>query len=233
MNVFLLNILSLICNIIVSWYVKFCSANKVNQLLLLLSFIRQVITDSLWSHGLQHTRHPCPSPSPKVCPSSGPLHPWCHRTISFCWPLLFLNKQSVLEQKSVSRTISSVQLLSCVWIFATLGTTACQSSLSITNSRNTLKLTSIESVMPSNHLILCHPLLLLSSIFPSIRVFSNESTVRIRWPKCWNFNFSISLSNEYTYICIPSLWGLPPPSYPSRSPQSTELNSMYYTAAFY
>ena len=73
-----------------------------------------------------------------------------------------------------------------------------QASLSITNSWSLLKLMSIESVMPSNHLILCHPLLLLPSIFPSIRVFSNESTLHIRWPKYWSFSFSISPSNEYS-----------------------------------
>ena len=77
-------------------------------------------------------------------------------------------------------------------------TAACQASVSITNSRNLLKLMSIESVMPSNHLILCHPLLLLPSIFPSIRVFSNESVLCIRWPKYWSFSFSISPSNEYS-----------------------------------
>ena len=77
-------------------------------------------------------------------------------------------------------------------------TEACQASLSITNSWSLLKLMSIESVMPSNHLILCHPLLLLPSIFPSIRVFSNESVLRTRWPKYWSFSFSISLSNEYS-----------------------------------
>ena len=76
-------------------------------------------------------------------------------------------------------------------------TAARQASLSITNVRSLLKLMSIESVRPSNHLILCRPLLLLTSIFPSIRVFSNESSVRIRWPKYWNFNFNISPSNEY------------------------------------
>ena len=76
-------------------------------------------------------------------------------------------------------------------------TAACQASLSITNSWSLLKLMSIELVMPSNHLILYHPLILLPSIFPSIRVFSNESVLRIRWPKCWNFSFSISPSNEY------------------------------------
>ena len=92
----------------------------------------------------------------------------------------------------------SVQLPSCVWCSATPWTAARQASLSITNSRSLLKLMSIESVMPSNHLILCHPLLLPPSIFPSIRVFSNESVLRIRWPKDWSFSFSISPSNEYS-----------------------------------
>ena len=85
---------------------------------------------------------------------------------------------------------------SCVWLFETPWTAACQASLSFTNSRSLLKLTSIVSVMPSNHLILCHPLLLLSWIFPRIRVFSN--VLRIRWPKYWSFSFSISPSNEYS-----------------------------------
>ena len=94
--------------------------------------------------------------------------------------------------------ISSVQSLSCVQLFATPWTTACQASLSITNSQTLLKLMSIELVMPSNHLILFHPLLLPPSIFPSIRIFSNESVLRIRWPKYWSFSFSISPSNEYS-----------------------------------
>ena len=93
---------------------------------------------------------------------------------------------------------SSVQLLSHVRLFATPWTAARQASLSITNSRSLLKLKSIESVMPSNHLILCHPLLLLPSIFPSIRVFSNETVLHIRWPKYWSFSFSISPFNEYS-----------------------------------
>ena len=88
---------------------------------------------------------------------------------------------------------SSVQSLSCVWLFA-----ACQASLSITNSWSLLRLMSIESVTPSKHLILCHPLLILPSIFPSIKVFSNESVLCIRWPKDQNFSFSISLSNAYS-----------------------------------
>ena len=93
---------------------------------------------------------------------------------------------------------SSVQSLSCVQLFETPWTAACQASLSITNSRSLLKLMSIKSVMPSNHLILCHPLLLLPSIFPSIRVFSSESVLCIRWPKYWSFSFSISPFNEYS-----------------------------------
>ena len=92
----------------------------------------------------------------------------------------------------------SVQLLSCVRLFETSWTAAGQASLSITNSRSLLKLMSIESVMPSNHLILCHPLLLPPSTFPSIRVFSNESVLHITWPKYWHFNFNISPSNEYS-----------------------------------
>ena len=94
--------------------------------------------------------------------------------------------------------LNSVQSLSHVRLFVTSRTKACQASLSITYSWSLLKLMSIESVMPSNHLILCCPLLLLPSIFPSIRVFSNESVLHIRWPKDWSFSFSISPSNEYS-----------------------------------
>ena len=92
---------------------------------------------------------------------------------------------------------SSVQSFKHVQLFGTQWTAARQASLSITNSRSLLKLVSIESVMPSNHLILCHPLFLPPSIFPSIKVFSNESALRIRWPKYWSFRFSISPSNEH------------------------------------
>ena len=95
---------------------------------------------------------------------------------------------------------SSVQSLSHVRLFVTPWTAAHQASLSITNSWSLPKLMSIELVIPSNHLILCHPLILLPSIFPSIRVFSNESALCIRWPKYWSFSFNISLSNEH--------WGL-------------------------
>ena len=88
--------------------------------------------------------------------------------------------------------------LSHVRLFATPWTAARQASLSISNSQNLLKLISIELVMPFNHLVLCHPLLLLPSIFPSIRVFSNESALRISWPKYWSFSFSISPSNKHS-----------------------------------
>ena len=91
---------------------------------------------------------------------------------------------------------SSVQSFSCVRLFATPWTAAHQAFLSITNSWSLLELISIESVMPSNHLILCHPLLLLPSIFPSIRVIFNESVLPISWPKCWSFSFSIIPSKE-------------------------------------
>ena len=93
---------------------------------------------------------------------------------------------------------SSVQSLSHVWLFETPWTAARQASLSITSSWCSPKPMSIESVMPSSHLILCHPLLLLPPILPSIRVFSNESALLIRWPKYWSFSFNISLSNEYS-----------------------------------
>ena len=95
-------------------------------------------------------------------------------------------------------SISSVQSLSHVQLFETPWTAAHQASMSITNSRSLLKLMSVDLVMPSNHLILCLPLLLLPSIFPSIRVFPNESVLPIRWPEYWSFSFSISPSNEYS-----------------------------------
>ena len=109
--------------------------------------------------------------------------------------LLLIPPAIQLEHLSVSL---SVQLLSRVRLFATPWTAARQASLSITNPRSLLKLLSIQSVIPSNHLTLPHPLLLPSSIFPSIRVFSNESVLCIRWPKYWSFSFSISPSNEYS-----------------------------------
>ena len=99
-------------------------------------------------------------------------------------------------------TLSSVQSLSCVWLFMTPWTAAHQASLSIANSWSLLKLMSIQPVMPSNHLILCHPLILLPSVFPSIRVFSSDSVLHIRWPEYWSFSFSFSISpsNEYSGV---------------------------------
>ena len=101
---------------------------------------------------------------------------------------------------------SSVQLLSRFQLFATPWTTARQASLSITKSWSLPKLISIESVMPSSHLILCHPLLLLPSIFPNTRVFSNEAALSIRWPKYWSFNFNISPSSEHFRLIFRMDW---------------------------
>ena len=101
-------------------------------------------------------------------------------------------------------SFSSAQLLSHVWLFVIPWTVARQASLSVSNSQSLLKLMSIESVMPSNDFILCRPLRLLPSIFPSIRVFSNESVLHIRWPKNWSFSFSISPLNEYSELI--SFW---------------------------
>ena len=109
-----------------------------------------------------------------------------------------LPKKKCKKAKWMSE-FSSVQSLSHIWLFATPWTSTRQASLSITSSRSLPKIMSTESVTPSNHLILCHPLLLLPSIFPSIRVFSDESTLRIRWPKYWSFSLSISPSNEHWF----------------------------------
>ena len=115
---------------------------------------------------------------------------------------LWLHNTKPLKLNSVlisdPSQFSSVQLLSHVWLFVTPWTAACQASLSIANFQSLLKLMSIESVTLSNHLILCHPLLLLLSVFPNIRVFSSESVLHTIWPKCWSFSFSISPSNEYS-----------------------------------
>ena len=124
--------------------------------------------------------------------------------------LYYLLESSILEKEGLHFTqlfncsseetnqFSSFQSLSCVWLFATPWTAACQASLSITNSWSLLKLMSTESVMPSNHLILCQSLLLLTSIFPSIMVFSYESILHFRWPKYWSFSFNIRPSNVYS-----------------------------------
>ena len=116
------------------------------------------------------------------------LHFSVHLGAVFCSYLVYFRYKIVLQ---------SVQSLSLVQLFVIPWTAAHQASLSLTNSQSLTKLMSIESVMPSNHLILCHPLLLLPSILCSIRIFSNESALRIRWPKCWSFSFNISPSNEH------------------------------------
>ena len=120
---------------------------------------------------------------------------------------------------------SLVQSLSCVQLFVTPWTPARQASLSITNSQSLPKLMSIESVMPSNHLILCCPLLPLPSIFPSIRVFSNESALRIRWPKYWSFSFNISPTSEH-----PGLVGSP--CSPRDSQESSPTRAMLYLDSY-
>ena len=136
-------------------------------------------------------------PSIRVFPSESAL---CIR-----WPKYWSFSFSI-SPSNESVQFSSFQLLSCVWLFANPWTAACQASLSITNSWSLLKLMSIESVMPSSHLILYHPLLLLPPIPPSIRVFSNESTLRMRWPKYWSFSFSISPSNEHSGLICRMDW---------------------------
>ena len=120
-------------------------------------------------------------------------------TLPASWEIRIQVKKPWLEpDMEQSVQFSSFQSLSCVQLFATPWTAVCQTSLSITSSQSLLKLMSIELVMPPNHLILCHPPLLLPSIFPSISVFSNESVLCIRWPKYWSFSFSISTSNEHS-----------------------------------
>ena len=123
-----------------------------------------------------------------------PVHICIKVSVSSC---VFISLKYI-HSRRLLHCISSVQSLSCVLLFTTPWTAARQASLFVTNSRSLLKFMSIKSVMPSNHLILCHPLLLPPSIFPSIGIFSNESALRIRWPKYWSFSFSISPSNEYS-----------------------------------
>ena len=112
--------------------------------------------------------------------------------------IIATNKRAPKTHETKTITKRSVQSLGHVRLFGTTRTTVCQSSLSIANSRSLLKLMSIKQVISSSHLILCCPFLLLSSIFPSIRVFSNESVLHIRWPEYWNFSLSLSPSNEYS-----------------------------------
>ena len=165
-----------------------------------------VVSNSLWAPqaplSMRFSRQeywsglPCPPPAhlsgPGIKPALLHLLHWQADSL----PLNHLG--------SPDRNAIVVSSLSCVWVFATPWTAACQDSLPITISRSLLKLVSIESVMPTNHLILCHPLLPPPSIFPSIRVFSNKLALRIRWPKHWNF--SISPSNEYSGLISFSIY---------------------------
>ena len=163
-------------------------------------------SDCLQPHGLQSTRLLCPWDYPGKNTGMG-----CHFLLQGIFPTQGLNR-SILQRQVISLSsshvgspnslhlFSSVQPLSRVQLFATPWTAARQASLSITNSQSLLKLMSIESVMPSNHLFFCHPLLLLPSIFPRIRVFSKESVLHIRWPKYWSSSFNISPSNEYSEL---------------------------------
>jgi len=143
-----------------------------------------------------------PFPSPRDLPDPG------IKPVTSAWqvdslptePLgkLSFHFRCLSTHKAAYMHIVVVQSLICVQLFANPWTAACQASLSFTISQSLLKLMSLESVMPSNRFILCHPLLLLPSIFPSIRVFPSESALRIRWPKYWSFSFSISPTNEYS-----------------------------------
>ena len=191
-----------------------------------------VVPNSLWSHGLQYARLPCPSPTTGAYSNSCQLRQWCHPTISssvipfsshlqsfpasgsfpmspfFAWGGQSIGASASVLPMNIQGwfplgltgwiSLQSVQLLSCVRFFATSWTAAHQASLSIINYQSLLKLMSTELVMPSNHLILCRPLLLAPSIFNSIRVFSNETCFCIRWTKYWSFTFNISASNEYS-----------------------------------
>ena len=147
------------------------------------------MSSSLWPHGLQHARLPCPSPIPGVYSNSCPLCRWSHQIISSSAVPFSSHPQSFPE---------SVQFSSASQSCPTLKPHGLQHTSLPVHHWSLIKIMSIKSVMPTNHLILCSPLLLLPSIFPIIRVFSNESALRIRWPKYWSFSFSISFSNEYS-----------------------------------
>ena len=157
-----------------------------------------------------------------------------------CRPLLLLLSifpaLRVFSNESVLHIqFSSVQSFSCARLFVTLWIAARQACLSITNSQSSLKLTSTESMMPSSHLILCHPLLLLPAILPSIRVFSNESTLCMRWPKYWSFNFSVINSKEYPGLISFRMDSFRSPCSPrdsqesSPTPQFKSINSSVLT----
>ena len=167
-----------------------------------VQFSCSVVSDSLRPHELQHARPPCPSPTPRVHSDSRPWSQWCHPAISNsrteqCQNFLHTSLYNRLRKSHMiilTDAANSVQFSSVAQSCPTLHDPmnhSSQASLSITNSWSSLRLTSMESVMPSSHLILCRPLLFLPPIPPSIRVFSNESTLHMRWPKYQSFSFSI------------------------------------------
>ena len=206
-------------------------------------FSHSVMSNSWRPHGLQYTRLPCPSPTPGACSNSCLLSRWFHSTISssvvpfssclqsfpasgsFPMSQFFASGgQSIGASASVQ--FSSVQSLSHLQLFATTWTAARQAFLSITNSRSLFKLMSIESVMPSNHLILCCPLLLPPSILPSNRVFSSKSVLHIRWPKYWSFSFQSIFRTDFLYYWLVSSPCSPRDSQESLStPELKSINS--------
>ena len=147
-----------------------------------------VYTHTYWSRSQQ--------PTPALLPGESPWTEEPGRLLSMRLQRVRHNWSDLACTHNICTKISSVQSLSRVWLFVTPWIAAHQASLSITNSQSSLRLTSIESVMPSSHLILCHPLHLFPPIPPSIRVFSNESTLRMRWPKYWSFSLSIFLPKK-------------------------------------
>ena len=155
------------------------------------------IVESRWKEGgsTSTSEKPCCKMTPRNFKNW--ISCWQFHVCLHVVPFSLISPTNISIKSSLYMLFSSVQLLHCVHLFVTPWNAAHQASLSITNSWSILKLMSIDLVMPSNHFILCHPLLLLPSIFPSIRVFSNESTLRIRWPKYWSFSFNISPSNEH------------------------------------
>ena len=182
--------------------------------------------NSLWPHGLQSARLPCPSPSPGVCSDPCPLSQWCHPTISSSSTLFSSCSQSYPALRSFPMSQLFTSGGQSIGVSASASVLPMDQSVSqfshsvvpdslwphgLQHARppwhHQLKPMSIESVMPSKHLILCRPLLLLPSIFPGVRLFTNESVLRIRWPRYWSFSFSISPSNEYSgLIFISTDW---------------------------
>ena len=164
-----------------------------------VQFSRSVVSDSLWCHGLQHARPPCPSPTPGVHPNLSPLSQWCYPTIlSSVIPFSHLQSFPASRSFQMSQLFRSIQFSRSV-VSTSLRPHELQHARPPCPSptlQSSLKLTSFESVMPSSHLILCRPLLLLPPISLSIRVFSNESALHMRWPKYWSFSFSIIPSKE-------------------------------------